>query len=59
MYDFEMHAMAIGGNNDNVKAMYTRDSNMIGEGNEMYAGVQGGFLMVRPSERAFMVSDIL
>ena len=39
-----------------VEAFFTRDYNMIDEGNEMYAGVQGGFLMVRPSERAFRVS---
>lgn len=38
---------------DGIGAFFTRDYNMIGEGNEEYAGVQGGFLMVRPSERVF------
>lgn len=38
---------------DGIGAFFTRDYNMIGEGNEEFAGVQGGFLMVRPSERVF------
>ncbi|KAL7529387.1 hypothetical protein ACHAXR_006115 [Thalassiosira sp. AJA248-18] len=33
-----------------VDAFYTRDYNMVNAGGEKYAGVQGGFLMVRPSE---------
>ncbi len=39
-----------------IEALFTRDYNMIGEGNERYAGVHGGFLVIRPNERAFRVS---
>mmetsp|Transcript_24006 Transcript_24006/g.49054 ORF Transcript_24006/g.49054 Transcript_24006/m.49054 type:complete len:351 (+) Transcript_24006:72-1124(+) len=36
-----------------IDAFYTRDYNMVNPGGEEYAGVQGGFLMLRPSEEAF------
>lgn len=36
-----------------VEAFYTRDYNMVNAGREKYAGVQGGFLMVKPSEAVF------
>ena len=37
----------------NVEAFYTRDYNMVNPGGEKYAGVQGGFIMVKPSEQVF------
>jgi hypothetical protein len=37
----------------NVSAFFTRDYNMVNVGQEMYAGVQGGFLMVKPNEEVF------
>jgi len=36
-----------------IDAFYTRDYNMVNPGGEKYAGVQGGFLMVKPSESTF------
>ena len=39
-----------------IEALFMRDYNMIRKGNERYVGVQGGFLVIRPSERAFRVS---
>jgi len=36
-----------------IDAFYTRDYNMVNAGGEKYAGVQGGFLMARPSEAIF------
>ncbi|KAL9180879.1 hypothetical protein ACHAXT_011332 [Thalassiosira profunda] len=36
-----------------VDAFYTRDYNMVNAGGEQYAGVQGGFLVVRPNETTF------
>ncbi|EED92678.1 predicted protein [Thalassiosira pseudonana CCMP1335] len=36
-----------------IDAFYTKDYNMVNAGNEAYAGVQGGFLVVRPSEATF------
>ena len=45
--------------NDNViipskiDAFFTKDYNMVNSGGERYAGVQGGFLVVRPSEVTF------
>jgi hypothetical protein len=41
---------------NNVSAFFTRDYNMVGIGKERYAGVQGGFLMVKPDEEVFAVS---
>jgi hypothetical protein len=40
----------------NVSAFFTRDYNMVSIGKEKYAGVQGGFLMVKPNEEVFAVS---
>ena len=40
-------------NMHNIEAFYTRDYNMVNPGGEEYAGVQGGFLMVKPNEKAF------
>ncbi|KAL7436041.1 hypothetical protein ACHAXM_004965 [Skeletonema potamos] len=40
-------------NNKRIDAFYTKDYNMINPGKEKYAGVQGGFLMVRPDEDVF------
>eukprot|EP00577_Skeletonema_sp_RCC1716_P011353 CAMPEP_0113378200 /NCGR_PEP_ID=MMETSP0013_2-20120614/3567_1 /TAXON_ID=2843 ORGANISM="Skeletonema costatum, Strain 1716" /NCGR_SAMPLE_ID=MMETSP0013_2 /ASSEMBLY_ACC=CAM_ASM_000158 /LENGTH=420 /DNA_ID=CAMNT_0000260395 /DNA_START=50 /DNA_END=1309 /DNA_ORIENTATION=+ /assembly_acc=CAM_ASM_000158 len=39
--------------NKRIDAFYTRDYNMINPGGEKYAGVQGGFLMLRPDEDVF------
>ena len=36
-----------------IDAFYTRDYNMVNPGGEEHAGVQGGFLMIRPSEDSF------
>ena len=36
-----------------IDAFYTKDYNMINPGSHEVAGVQGGFLMVRPSEKVF------
>ncbi|KAL7490168.1 hypothetical protein ACHAW6_015909 [Cyclotella cf. meneghiniana] len=36
-----------------IDAFYTKDYNMINAGNHEVAGVQGGFLMLRPSESIF------
>ena len=41
----------------NIEAFYTRDYNMVNPGGERYAGVQGGFLMVKPSEQVFEVRN--
>ena len=39
--------------NGKIEAFYTKDYNMINPGGEQYAGVQGGFLMIRPDESVF------
>jgi hypothetical protein len=41
------------GFNKRIDAFYTKDYNMINPGGEKYAGVQGGFLIVRPDENVF------
>ena len=42
-----------GGQNGRIDAFYTKDYNMINPGGEKYAGVQGGFLILRPDEDVF------
>ncbi|KAL7499280.1 hypothetical protein ACHAWT_006901 [Skeletonema menzelii] len=39
--------------NKRIDTFYTKDYNMINPGGEKYAGVQGGFLMLRPDEDTF------
>ncbi|KAL7451510.1 hypothetical protein ACHAWC_003339, partial [Mediolabrus comicus] len=39
--------------NRQIDALYTKDYNMINPGGEKYAGIQGGFLVLRPSEEVF------
>ncbi|EJK71475.1 hypothetical protein THAOC_07077, partial [Thalassiosira oceanica] len=41
------------GDKARIDAFFTKDYNMINQGHEKYAGVQGGFLVLRPSEAAF------
>ena len=36
-----------------IDALYTKDYNMINPGGEKYAGIQGGFLILRPDEEVF------
>lgn len=36
-----------------IDALYTKDYNMINPGGEKYAGIQGGFLVLRPDEEVF------
>ena len=39
--------------NKRISAFYTKDYNMVNPGGEKYAGVQGGFLILRPDEDVF------
>lgn len=39
--------------NKTIDAFYTKDYNMVNFGQEKYAGMQGGFLILRPDENVF------